>query len=177
LRLSYANVAATVALVFAMAGGAVAATHYIITSTSQIKPSVRAALRGARGPRGPAGSPASYPSTLPSGRTETGVFAIRTTSPGPGTDAPDDPISFGLPLASSPTRGGPSDCTGSVGNPTAAPGKFCLYPNQNVNVGVVFVLDPGTGVEGTSRQGVILVARAAAAGDKIYRGTWAVTAP
>ncbi len=38
-----------------MAGGALAANHYIITSTSQIKPSVRRALQGNRGPAGPQG--------------------------------------------------------------------------------------------------------------------------
>ncbi len=34
-RLSYANVTATLALVFAMSGGAMAANHYLITSTSR----------------------------------------------------------------------------------------------------------------------------------------------
>jgi hypothetical protein len=53
--MTYANVAATLALVLSMGGGAVAASHYLITSTSQIKPSVRRALHGARGPQGPAG--------------------------------------------------------------------------------------------------------------------------
>lgn len=39
-RLSYANVAATLALVFSMSGGALAATHYLINSTKQINPKV-----------------------------------------------------------------------------------------------------------------------------------------
>ena len=66
--MSYANVVATFALVFAMSGGALAATHYLITSTKQIKPSVLASLKGkagangaqgaagAQGPAGPAGA-------------------------------------------------------------------------------------------------------------------------
>ncbi len=65
-HLTYANVAATLALVFAMSGSAIAAKHYLITSTSQIKPSVLAKLRasakpgaagvaGAQGPQGPQG--------------------------------------------------------------------------------------------------------------------------
>jgi hypothetical protein len=45
-----------VALVFAMTGGAFAAKKYVITSTKQIKPSVRAALRGNAGPAGKAGA-------------------------------------------------------------------------------------------------------------------------
>jgi hypothetical protein len=39
-RLSYANVAMTLALVFAMSGGAYAACHFTITSTKQISPKV-----------------------------------------------------------------------------------------------------------------------------------------
>src|SRR5271163_1171599 len=68
-RLSYANVTATLALVFAMSGGAMAANHYLITSTKQINPKVlkkltgkpgtngTAGATGATGPTGPAGSP------------------------------------------------------------------------------------------------------------------------
>jgi hypothetical protein len=39
-HLSYANVVATMALVFAMGGSAIAAKHYLITSTGQISPKV-----------------------------------------------------------------------------------------------------------------------------------------
>jgi hypothetical protein len=54
-RFSYANVAATLALVLSMSGGALAASHYLITSTKQIKPSVLKALKGKAGPKGAAG--------------------------------------------------------------------------------------------------------------------------
>ncbi len=56
-RLSFANVTATLALVFAMSGGAYAASHYLITSTKQISPKVLKALAGKPGPAGPAGAP------------------------------------------------------------------------------------------------------------------------
>ncbi len=39
-RLTYANVTATLALVFSMSGGALAASHYLIKSTKQISPKV-----------------------------------------------------------------------------------------------------------------------------------------
>jgi hypothetical protein len=54
-RLSYANVAATLALVFAMSGGAIAAKHYLISSTTQISPKVLKKLKGRTGKQGPAG--------------------------------------------------------------------------------------------------------------------------
>jgi len=58
-RFSYANVAATLALVFSMSGGALAASHYLITSSKQISPKVLAKLKGksgATGATGPAGA-------------------------------------------------------------------------------------------------------------------------
>ena len=54
-HLSYANVVATAALVLAMAGGAFAASHYLITSSKQISPAVLSELHGGRGPAGPRG--------------------------------------------------------------------------------------------------------------------------
>ena len=53
-RCSASLVVSVLALVLALAGTAVAG-GYIITSTKQIKPSVRKALKGKRGPRGYAG--------------------------------------------------------------------------------------------------------------------------
>jgi hypothetical protein len=54
---SYANVAATLALVLSMGGSAVAAKHYLVNSTKQISPKVLRALRGKTGPAGVAGAP------------------------------------------------------------------------------------------------------------------------
>jgi hypothetical protein len=61
IHLSPTTVIATLALVFAMTGGAYAAKKYLITSTKQISPSVLKSLQGkagpagANGPAGPAG--------------------------------------------------------------------------------------------------------------------------
>jgi hypothetical protein len=55
-RLTYANVVATLALVFAMSGGALAATHYLITSKKQISPKVLKELKGGAGAAGAAGT-------------------------------------------------------------------------------------------------------------------------
>ncbi len=54
-HLTYANVAATLALVFAMSGGALAAKHYLVESTSQINPKVLKKLRGHNGKIGKTG--------------------------------------------------------------------------------------------------------------------------
>jgi hypothetical protein len=55
-RCTYANVTATLALFFAMTGGALAASHYLITSTKQIKPSVLSVLKGRPGAVGANGA-------------------------------------------------------------------------------------------------------------------------
>ncbi len=55
-HLSYANVVATMALVFAMSGGALAANHYLINSTKQINPKVLKKLAGKAGKTGATGA-------------------------------------------------------------------------------------------------------------------------
>ena len=55
-KFTYANVAATLALVFSMTGGALAASHYLVNSTKQINPKVLKALKGAKGSTGAAGT-------------------------------------------------------------------------------------------------------------------------
>jgi hypothetical protein len=95
-RFTYANVAATLALIFSMSGGALAASHYLINSTKQINPKVlkkltgktgAAGLAGKQGPtgkEGPAGKEGAKgetganltaETTLPSGQSESGTFS------------------------------------------------------------------------------------------------------
>ena len=52
---SPSGIVAAIALFFALGGTALATSHYLITSTSQIKPSVLKALHGKVGAKGPAG--------------------------------------------------------------------------------------------------------------------------
>jgi hypothetical protein len=67
-HLSYANVAATLALVFTMSGGALAATHYLINSTKQINPKVLRALKGNAGKPGLSGAPGAAGKEGPQGK-------------------------------------------------------------------------------------------------------------
>ena len=86
-RITYANVAATLALVFSMTGGALAAKHYLINSTKQINPKVLKKLKGkngkngtngAIGPAGPAGAAGAAGAVGPAGPN--GVVAAYAAS-------------------------------------------------------------------------------------------------
>ncbi len=66
-RMTYANVGVTLALVFAMSGGAYAASRYVITSTKQISPKVLKALKGSAGASGAAGARGAAGATGPGG--------------------------------------------------------------------------------------------------------------
>jgi hypothetical protein len=66
-RFSYANVAATLALVFSMSGGVLAAKHYLLNSSSQINPRLLRSLRGATGPSGQTGARGATGAAGPAG--------------------------------------------------------------------------------------------------------------
>jgi hypothetical protein len=63
------NLIAWLALFVALGGTSLAAKHYLINSTSQIKPSVLRALKGKAGPAGPKGDPGSRGSAGAQGET------------------------------------------------------------------------------------------------------------
>jgi hypothetical protein len=77
-RVTYANVGVTLALVFAMSGGAYAASRYVISSTKQISPKVLKALQGKVGREGASGAQGSPGATGPQGaagaKGETGAM-------------------------------------------------------------------------------------------------------
>ncbi len=66
-RITYVNVVATLVLVFAMTGGALAAKKYLITSTKQISPSVLKSLQGKSGAAGVAGVAGAQGAAGPAG--------------------------------------------------------------------------------------------------------------
>jgi hypothetical protein len=194
-RLRAGTAVAYLALFVALGtGSAFAASHYLITSPKQIKPSVRRALRDHHGARGPAGATGiqgvagatgptgSIGSVLASGQTETGVYFAEGTATITG-DLASASISFPVALASAPTpvlvvSGSTANCPGSVRAPAAAAGYLCVYVGVNVDVGEEGVYDPfGGGGDTASRYGAGVVADSTASGNFYSDGTWAVTAP
>ena len=119
-NLTYANVTATLALVFAMSGGALAAKHYLINSTKQVSPKVLKALKGktgkagATGKEGPAGKEGAPGTTGKEGpRGQEGV---------PGTTGKEGP----------PGKEGPKGEKGIEGH-EGPPGSALAYAHVNAN--------------------------------------------
>ena len=223
-RLSYANVTATLALVFAMSGGAMAANHYLITSTKQINPKVlkkltgKAGKTGANGATGPAGStgpagpqgkegspgkegltgkegkegeqgePGPLLTTLPSGKTLKGAYAIEYTATAINQDGTDS-ISFAFPLSADPSAeaanfipegGSPTAaCPGTSANPEAAAGQICIYESygSNVHFRCIATSAGEYSCDKASQYGATVFIESSGAGRTTSVGTWAVTAP
>lgn len=111
-RITYANVAATLALVFSMSGGALAASHYLISSPKQISPKVLKKLKGNAGAKGAAGTPGAQGlQGIQGAKGETGAKGEQGGRGNPGT---------GL-IASESTDN--SDCTLKSGS------NYC-YPDE-----------------------------------------------
>jgi hypothetical protein len=102
-RPSSGIVVAFVALFFALGGSAIAARHYLITSTSQIKPSVLKALQGTTGSTGPAGTAGPAGPVGPAG------------SPGPaGPQGPAGPVNLsGLTIVAGESKSVPKESVGT----------------------------------------------------------------
>ena len=162
-HLSYANVVATLALLFAMSGGALAAKHYLINSTKQINPKVLKKLRGHRGPRGlgasgpsgprgatglqgaegpkgaqgPAGQSALSP--LPSGQSESGDYGIRTPN-NTTSGFLDQSVTFPVQLPAPIPKVNviyttiSAPVTHCAGVGKADPGFLCIYSGNAIGV-------------------------------------------
>lgn len=164
--------AATLALVLAMSGGALAASHYLISSTRQISPAVLKKLHGARGargltgsigpigPQGPTGEAGpkggrgptglegfSALSLLPGGATESGDFAVGAPAATAG-QAVIGSISFPIPLGTRiPVEHVMLTTPSSPVEHCAAPGLagrgyLCIYVATAAGVETPLVTDP-----------------------------------
>ena len=215
-RASYAKIAGTVAVILAAGGGSALAAsnslatkhkpkhhHYLITSASQIKPTVLSQLHGANGTNGtngaagatgpagatgaagPTGPAGPFPAALPSGKTLTGAYAVMFQAAAANNFSANG-YSYAFPLSTAPTAtyipmGGtpPSQCPGTVAAPAAAPGNLCVYEHSAANLAGsagFLIADPTTNTAPFSgKMGFYLQIQSAASGLTYSDGTWAVT--
>lgn len=119
------------ALFFSLTGVGLSASKYLISSTSQIKPSVLHALRGRQGPRGTPGSVGPAGAQGPRGSTGP---AGQTGSAGAGFNA-----AWGMVFADgTPQRiaNGNSTATKDVVIKKIGTGVYCITPAAGFDTGV-----------------------------------------
>jgi hypothetical protein len=85
---SLTAIIAGLALFIALGGSAAAARHYLVTSTSQIKPSVLKKLKGNAGAQGAAGQTGAAGATGPQGPAGPSNLSALTTVIGPTVEVP-----------------------------------------------------------------------------------------
>jgi|SRR5271166_5810616 len=156
-RLTYANVVATLALFLAMSGGAAyAASHYLITSSKQIKPSALAEIaKKAKGPAGANGANGAAGAAGPQGP----AGAAGSGSPGPEGKA-------GAPGTS---------VTGAAATAGECPAGGEKYTSVS---GAVPVCNGEKGEKGQKGpEGVCSTAHCVLPAGTTETGTWAATGP
>ncbi len=148
VRLTFANITATMALIFAMSGSALAASHYLITSLGQIKPTVQKQLKGKTGPAGPSGAQGAQ-------------GAAGATGPG-GTAGATGPIG---PEGKAGTAGAPGESV--IIKPLSKGSPACEEGGAEFKVGV----STGRACNGTTGYTPTLPSKAT------ETGTWSFSAP
>jgi hypothetical protein len=208
-NLTYANVMSTIAVFLLLGGGTALAASAILPKNSvgagqlkkgavtpaKLAPAAKKTLtgpkgatgatgptgaQGPQGPRGEQGESGTFLSSLPSGKTLTGVYGISGHVETAGDTAAEDAISFQVPLSTPPVEyivssGSPTaECPGTVDEPEAAPGYLCLYEEHVYGAdGELEAEATGSGKSGFA----VFLAGPTVAGGYNYYGTWAVTAP
>jgi hypothetical protein len=131
-RITYANVMMTIALVFAMGGGAYAAKRYLITSTKQISPKVLKQLRGKTGPAGREGKQGSQ-----------GAQGAQGAAGKDGATGKEGPQGIQGPKGDVGPEGSPWTAGGTLPKGKTLTGDFAVVEHV-----------PGSGLEGLARTAV-----------------------
>jgi hypothetical protein len=134
---------------------------------------------GAQGQQGIQGEAGPLLDVLPSGKTLRGVYNIR------GTDQYQEvAVTFQFPLASEtvahfPASSDTVNCPGTVAEPKALPGHFCVYEFLGFGYTSKSVTDPAEGQGGKAGKygASIFIGSAAETTSIVSYGSWAVTAP
>jgi hypothetical protein len=131
---------------------------------------------GPQGPLGPKGADFTAATTLRSGQTEAGSYAV--TGYATGADM-WTAVNFRIPLASATTKVEFDSASGSAncpGNGQAAPGYLCIYDDFG-GASFIHVEDLfGEAFDQAGPTGFVLH-MSANSSDSVSIGTWAVTAP
>jgi len=149
---------------------------------------------GPQGPPGEKGDPGPkgdngvnvFSSTIPSGTTITGAWHVFSGASQVGV-AVYDTYSFPVPAPEETTdvnfgantpeaQDADPDCTGSSANPTAPPGKVCVYLGSS-QVATDFVGQPYTAAGQNTRGFRVGIASTSGGSDASAGGNWAYTAP
>ena len=197
-RFSYANVTATLALVFAMSGGALAAKHYLISSTKQISPKVLSALRARGGPTGPSGPRGATgtegklgtngelgaaSATLPSGHSESGTYSVASSEGGYLTEGITFPIYLASALGETHVAWlahGAAPTETCPGPGRAAAGYLCVYEQLGEfrkPDGSISTVSTQVGHAGSNAYGFIVFLDGEGEKLSYSYGSWTVTAP
>jgi hypothetical protein len=159
-RITPSLVLSVLALTVSLGGGTAFAAHYIITSTKQLKPSVRRALKGNRGPAGPRGFPGLQGTQGPQGAAGPAGIARLITVQGATVTVPPGGIQSAFancPVGSVATGAGGYVSIGRLAAVNAGGGSSYIIVNNDTSISLdvyayVFCASgPGAGTAASAR--------------------------
>ena len=151
-RITYVNVVATLVLVFAMTGGALAAKKYLITSTKQISPSVLKSLQGKAGPVGANGAQGPAGPAGPAGSGGAGPVGPNGADGAPGAKGEAGPKGATGTVGAKGANGSPWSVGGTLPSGSAETGAWAYgdvtEAGNTMNIPISFDIPLEAGLSG-----------------------------